>query len=166
MRSDDRQLSHGPGLRPARGEFRCGGPGEATGDAALQIDAARDDAPITDDAPIIDSSTVDAPMIDAPMIDAPIDAPPVMHIEYVAVVADCVNPLNPNPTTCTNVNGPSQLAVAGRTVTSLKLRTVATSDAKANANNTGQVWRVDPFARADLFNLLGPNPPRLVLDLQ
>jgi len=213
------------------GEFRCGGPGDATSDAPFGGDAASDAA--------LDAVT------DSPIVDAPPDTPPLpTHVEYVAVVADCVDPVDPDPDTCKTVNGSAQIAIdsndsttgnpwvgyirfdldgviAGRTVTSLKLRLVATSDAKAGASNTGQIWRVGSFTRQSLFstipsrigaapialtqgtvdqlqvihwtlpvsvavanggvflelettssdgtnywNLTGPNPPRLIIDMQ
>lgn len=154
------------------GEFRCGGPGEASSDAAIDsqtaIDAA-DDAPIGDDA---------AMMIDAPMIDAPLP----LSVEYVAVVADCVNPAVPNPDTCKTVNGATYIAIdandsatdnpwigflrfdldnvlAGRIVTSLRLRLVASSNSNASAPNSGRIWQVGPFARTDLF--VAPVPARI-----
>ena len=57
------------GLRA--GEYRCGGPGEADSDAAIEIDASIIDAIDALDGPMIDGSMIDAPMIDAPGIDAP-----------------------------------------------------------------------------------------------
>lgn len=157
------------------GEFRCAGPGQLGADATIEADAAFDAPSI--DAPLLIDAMSDA-STDAAMIDAPL----VTHVEYVAAVADCVNPLNPNPDTCKTVNGTAQIAIdsidsttanpwvgyirfnldgviAGRIVTSVKLRAVATSDSKATSNNTGQVWRVNPFARSDLF--AAPVPARM-----
>jgi hypothetical protein len=105
------------------------------------------------------------------------DAAPV-HVEYVATIAECLDPEIPDPAECRGFNGPAQLvldnsdsttndpwygyvrfdldgAIAGRTVTSVVLRLTATNDPKADGPNTGVVWAVDPF---DLTSLTGTTP--------
>lgn len=99
-----------------------------------------------------------------------IDFGQTQHVEYVATVAECLNPSAPDPAKCRSVNGAKQLvvdlmdtttsnpwygyvrfdpAVPGELV-SATLRMVATSDAKADAPASGEVWEVAPFALADL----------------
>lgn len=149
------------GLRclPAGAEHRCLGDGlDGGADAVGSPSDGGADAPRDGDAPT----------------DAPTDAALVDRVEYVASVADCVDPLAPNPDACGALNGAAQLVVdmrdsmtlhpwegfvrfdldgqlAGRVVTSLKLRMVATDDDKAPGTNTGRIWQVGAFTRAELF---------------
>jgi hypothetical protein len=145
------------------GGFTC----ERTG--GLDPDDAAIDVPITPDP----DAAIDAMTLIDASPDAAIDAPLVMHVEYPSMVADCVNRGNPNPDTCISVNGNGQLAVdlrdsqtnnpwdgfvrfdldnmiAGRVVTSVKLRMTTTSDTKAVADNSGVIWQVLTFTRASL----------------
>lgn len=118
-----------------------------------------------------DDATIDA-MADA-MPDAALDAPGVTHVEYPSVVADCVNPTNPDPDTCILDNGVGQLSVdledttttdpwhgyvrfdldgmiAGRVVTSVRLRMTTTTNSQADSDHSGVVWQVQTFTRASL----------------
>ena len=138
--------------------FTCDVPG-AHPDSVLDPDAAIDAA-------------ADA-AIDARMIDAATDAPTVFHLEYPSIVADCIDPANPDPDFCINKNGHGRLAVdaedtsasvgwegfvrfdldgmiAGRVVTSVKLQMTATNDGAAAANNSGVVYQCAAFTRASL----------------
>jgi hypothetical protein len=100
------------------------------------------------------------------------------HFEYPADVAECVDPAAPDPAVCRTANVGSgndlfQMSVdledagvghpwvayirfavdaefAGKTVTSVKLRVVATDDTLAAAPETGDVFAVAPFVGADL----------------
>lgn len=124
------------------------------------------------DAPAPADAAIDAAP-DAPMIDASPDAPAITHVEYASVVADCVDPADPDPDFCIARNGAGQMAVdaddtasgngwesfvrfdldatiAGRTVTSVKLQLSATSDGSASSGSTGAVWRVATFTRTSL----------------
>lgn len=127
----------------------------------------------TPDAPI--GSDPDAPIAttpDGPTTGSP-DAPAPVHAEYVATVAECVDPLMPSPAFCKAINGADQLvvdhrdtgttdpwnayirfevdaAIAGRTVTSVVLRLTATDDPKAPGANAGDVSLVSPFDAASL----------------
>jgi hypothetical protein len=150
---------------PDTAGFTCQrGPGNHVDDAA--IDSAADAEP---------DAAIDA-MVDA-MADAPIDAPPVMHVEYPSVVADCVDPTSPDPDQCIQVNGTGQLAVdaddsssnnpwigfvrfdldavlAGRVVTSVKLRMSTTSSSSSVSDSSGAVWQVQMFTRTSLATAL------------
>jgi len=136
------------------------------GSFCLAPGSPSDDAGGGDDTMMmLDDAGTDSPMIAMP------DA--LMHIEYMAVVADCINPATPDPDGCIAANGAGQLVVdsndsttmnpwqgyvkfdvdgmiAGRTVMAVHLRMVATSDAKAPSPNSGSVWQVAPFTRTSL----------------
>jgi hypothetical protein len=119
---------------------------------------------------------IDGPqMIDA-AIDAPspYDAPPsAMKLSYPASVAECINPATPNPDTCRSVNGATQMVVdandtatgnpwvgfvrfdiddqvAGKQITSVRLQMMTTSDAKAQASQSGAIYQVQAFTKASL----------------
>jgi len=110
---------------------------------------------------------------DGPKGDAPTDVAQVTHLEYSSTVADCVDRVAPNPDGCITANGAGQLVldaddsvtlnpwdgfarfdldnqIAGRIVTSVKLRMTATSDAKAPSPDSGVVWKVQAFTRTSL----------------
>jgi hypothetical protein len=100
-------------------------------------------------------------------------------VNYVAVVADCIDPMDPNPTECEvdtgfgimsideivsgtgarnevyirfNLDG----ALSGKSVVSVKLRLVVSNKASAGSDQTGEVWEVAPFMKTDLY-LMAPS---------
>lgn len=109
------------------------------------------------------------------------DAPPgTVQKTYTATVAECIAPMFPSPQLCRNVNGNTQLvidlndsmtndawnaylrfdlddALAGKTITKVVLRLVATNDAKAPGPDTGSVFRVSAFSLASLMQA-APTP--------
>ena len=123
----------------------------------------------------------DAPLANA---DAEIDGPPpptAIQKTYAATVAECIAPNFPNPALCRQYNGMNQLvidtrdsttldpwnsyirfetdnAIAGKTVTKVVLRVVATNDAKAPGPDTGSVFVVSPFT---LQSLTGTTPTKV-----
>ena len=140
------------------------GPGSSGDDAMIDVPSVPDPDAAIDAAP--DASP-----------DAPTDAPAVTHLEYPSVVADCVNRNDPDPDQCIQVNGIGQLSVdaedssannpwdgfvrfdldnalAGRVVTSVKLRMSTTSNSQTDSDHSGVVWQVQMFTRASLASSL------------
>ena len=99
--------------------------------------------------------------------------PPPGTVSYVATVAECTNPVQPDPALCEATTGINNLNVdlqdstsglahitylrfdldakiSGKTVTALTLRLVATNEFKADSSNSGEVWQVTPFNLSDL----------------
>ena len=95
-------------------------------------------------------------------------------LEYVASLADCINPAEPNPDTCESFNGglfiavdgdslntgqPSygylrfelDAALTGKSVTAVRLVLRTGPFLNASSDQSGEVWQVAPFERADLF---------------
>lgn len=96
-------------------------------------------------------------------------------VEYTATIADCTNPADPDPDVCEANNGrgvgamqvdgdPAMLdashaylrfetdtTLAGKTIDSVTLRLRVPVIVDSGANQTGDVWLVEPFVRADLF---------------
>lgn len=132
--------------------------------------------PVEDAGDATDGTMGDAPLdaaIDA-AIDAMPDAMPVT-LTYTATVADCLEPDDPDPDECLDVNGDDAMAIdandtstsdpwvayvrfdidnipSGKTVTSVTLRLTATPDPKSATNDSGVVWRVQPFTHQMLFS--------------
>lgn len=146
--------------RAESGGFFCGNP--------IVIDAALGGP---------DASDPDAPHLDAPAPDGAM----VTHVEYPATVAECLDPMAPNPLVCRAINGQQQMvidmkdsatlnpwqgyvrfdldtAIAGKTIVKVQLRVVATNDAKAPGGNTGEVWKVQSFT---LQSLTGTTPAKI-----
>jgi hypothetical protein len=94
--------------------------------------------------------------------------------EYVAVVADCIDLYAPNPDFCEETAGVGEFeidsllsttnsprhgflrfdldpAVLARPITSIQLRLVVSMLPSAESDETGEIWRVVPFVRSDLF---------------
>jgi len=124
------------------------------------------------DAPILTSPDARPGTPDGPVVTDP-DAPPPVHAEYVATVAECIDPLMPSPSFCKSINGADQLvvdhrdtgtadpwnayirfdldaAIAGRTVTQVVLRLTGTDDPKTPGVNAGDVSLVEAFDAASL----------------
>ena len=118
------------------------------------------------------------PMDDAPQLTidaAPPDAPPnTVTKTYMAKIAECIAPSLPSPTFCRMSNGNEQLvidikdtmtndpwhsflafeidsALAGKTITKVTLRLVATNDGKAPGPDSGTVFKVQPFTLSSLM---------------
>jgi hypothetical protein len=108
--------------------------------------------------------------IDPP--DASPDAPPVT-VTYVATVAECIDPTNPNPATCRSIKGNTQLvvdgkdattadpwdafirfdlddALQGRIITRVRLRLTSTNDSLAPGPDTGTPYHVSSFTLQSL----------------
>lgn len=100
---------------------------------------------------------------------------PVLVVEYVAAVADCVDAVLPDPDVCETQAGFGNMDVdllesstghpdyaflrfdldgtlAGRTVVGVTLRLVVTDHVDADSDNSGEIWPVTPFDRSDLFS--------------
>lgn len=129
------------------------------------------DGTIGIDAPMVAAD--DAAIEDAPsLIDAPPGAMP-MRLTYPATVAECINPAAPSTATCRSVNGDTQMVVdqndsgtgnpwlafvrfdiddkvANKTVTSVRFQIRTTSNSKAPAPKSGEVWQVTPFTHDQL----------------
>ena len=113
---------------------------------------------------------------DAFVADAPPDAPPDAQavFAYTATIADCIDPMTPNPDQCTSIKGPEQLvvdmldattmqpwdaflrfdldgALAGKPIAVVRLELTATDDKLASSGNSGVLYQVQSFTRADLF---------------
>ena len=155
----------------AIGATVCSSTGSLT-DAPLlpTADATRIDAAHADALPGSGDAAIDASIA----LDAAADAPLApLHLDYPASVAACIDPLAPDPSHCTQLNGSAQLAVdahdasaneawqgyvrfevdgqlVGRTITAVTLVLVATSDSKSASPNSGEVWSVSPFTTASL----------------
>lgn len=102
------------------------------------------------------------------------DAPPnTVSKTYTATIAECAAPMVPSPMLCRSLNGNTQMAIdlrdtqtndawhaymrfdidtalAGKTITKVILRTVATSAQMASGPDSGSVFRVQPFTMASL----------------
>ncbi len=114
-------------------------------------------------------------IIDALPPDAAIDAPPDAQsaFGYTATVAECIDPMAPNPAMCTSIKGAAQLVVdmldattlqpwdaflrfdldgafAGRSVVMVRLELTATDDTNAPSGNSGELYQVMPFTKLDL----------------
>lgn len=132
------------------------------GDFRCLAEAPGDDATLGDDAAMPDAMTIDG---------TPDAMAMPVTLTYTATVADCVEPGEPNPQECIDVNGAMAIdasdtatqkpwvayvrfdidnQLAGKTVTSVKLRMTTTPEAKSAADNSGVVWRVQPFTHAML----------------
>jgi hypothetical protein len=123
---------------------------------------------------------------DAAMPDAPPDVQADAQTRYVylATVAECVDPKQPNPDKCRAIKGNDQLAVdfsdsvtthpwdgfvrfdldgafAGGPVTNVTLQLTVTNASGAEGH-TGVVWQVAPFTKPDLYTAepakIGANP--------
>lgn len=94
---------------------------------------------------------------------------------YQAAVADCIEIPNPDPDACASRFGAGNMGistseyslhtphhaflrfdldpdVAQSALASVELRVTVDSSTYANSNDSGDVWRVDPFVRSDLFS--------------
>lgn len=141
--------------------FTC----ELPGGADAELGSGPDAPPGTPDARAV--VTPDGPVVTSP------DGPPALHVEYVATVAECVDPLDPSPSVCKAINGDDQLvvdhrdtgtadpwnayvrfnldaAIAGHTVTQVVLRLTATDDPKAPGSTAGTVYVVEAFTALSL----------------
>ncbi len=130
----------------------CGAPGSAEVDASTEPDSDAAGGPV----------------------DGSIDAA-IMHLEYTATIAECLDPTLPDPDQCKAVNGAAQLvidtsdsqtlnpwqaylrfelddAIAGKRVVAVTLVAVATDNVKAPGPDTGSIWRVEQFTASSLFN--------------
>jgi hypothetical protein len=93
---------------------------------------------------------------------------------YVASIADCINASDPNPDTCESTTGPNLMSVdsldaqtgaanhsyvrfdvddalAGVQVTAIRLLLRTGPNINASSDQSGEVWQVGTFERADLF---------------
>jgi hypothetical protein len=119
--------------------------------------------------------------LDAPVLaDAPVDAAGSERFEYVASIAECLNPAAPDPAECKAKNGAAELVIdlrdsttqepwqayvrfdlddafAGKTIANVTLRLVATNDDKAPGADSGEVWQVGAFTAASL-GIIAPPP--------
>jgi len=115
-------------------------------------------------------------------------------LNVVASVADCIDTVTPDPDACEAVDGMGHLSVdglvtatgnpsygflrfdiddtiAGRTVTSVLLQLTVSDHVDAPAPQSGDIWQVETFTRADLFNAVpaqlgaAPLAPSLITDL-
>jgi hypothetical protein len=109
------------------------------------------------------------------------------HFEYVASVADCIDPLAPDLTACQARKGPSQLVsdrndtatltpwyayvrfdfdsqLAGAKLASVVLRAAATDSADAPSNMSGEIWQVSEFTETDLATTVPTKLARLAPD--
>jgi len=104
---------------------------------------------------------------------------------YTATVAECVDPIMPNPDLCKMIKGQDQLVVDMLDATThdpwdvfirfdldaafgmapiqkLTLELTVTSDSLASSGDSGVVWQVAPFTKMDLYMLepanIGMNP--------
>jgi hypothetical protein len=117
--------------------------------------------------------------LDAPLgADAPVDGAGTERFEYVATIAECLNPAIPDPAECKARNGAAELVIdlrdsttnepwqayvrfdldnafAGKTITNVTLRLVATDANNAPGPESGEVWEVTPFT-ADSLDILVP----------
>jgi hypothetical protein len=88
-------------------------------------------------------------------------------VVYVATVADCIDTASPDPDQCASpaealwIDLPETEAylrfepdgaIAGATIVSATLRLTVGTYAQAQGEESGELWEVAPFARADLFN--------------
>lgn len=98
------------------------------------------------------------------------------QVTYTAVVADCIKPSAPDPDVCETEAGSGVMtvdtqfnpmldptprnayirfdldgALAGKTVDAATLTLRVTSISGGESNQTGELWEVEPFVRADLF---------------
>jgi hypothetical protein len=117
---------------------------------------------------------------DASLADAPVDVPNPNAITktYDAVIAECLDPMFPSAMACRSVNGNTQMVIdtkdtmtvgawnayirfdldntlAGKTITNVTLRVMATTDGKAPGPDTGSVFRTGSFTQ---FSLEGMAP--------
>jgi hypothetical protein len=115
-------------------------------------------------------------IVDAVPIDIAPDTPPDARLRfaYTATVAECIDPMLPNPDTCKSIKGPDQLVVdmldattnqpwdafvrfdldsafGTGAITKLELVLTATSDSLASSGNSGLVYQVMPFTKMDLY---------------
>ena len=134
-----------------------------------------------DDVAIEEDAAIDA-MPDA-LIDAMPDAAVPITLMYTAAVADCIEPGDPDPDECLDVNGAMAIDAndtatqepwvayvrfdvdggpLNKTVLSVRLRMTTTNEAKSVASNSGVVWHVQPFTHLGLFTaepaVIGANP--------
>lgn len=145
----DPDIGNCPGDQVCRGEngvFTCGSP--------LAVDAAATDT-VADTPPIVDGPNG------------------TTRFTYAATVAECASPNIVDPMYCRSINGNTQLvvdekdsttnlpwyafvrfdldgAIAGKIVSSVTLRVVATTNGKADGPNSGDVWRVSAFSLQSL----------------
>jgi hypothetical protein len=117
---------------------------------------------------------------DAPPADATVDVPNPNAITktYDAVIAECLDPMFPSAMACRSVNGNTQLVIdtkdtmtvgawnayirfdlddtlAGKAITKVTLRVMATTDSRAPGPSTGSVFRTGSFTQ---FSLEGTAP--------
>ena len=145
----DPETPNCPGEQVCRAEggvYTCGAP--------LAVDGA------------IETDAVDAP----PLADGPNGT---TRFTYAATIAECASPNIADPDYCRSINGNSELVIdqkdsmtnqpwyafvrfdldseiAGKTISQVTLRVVATTNGKADGPNTGDVWRVSAFSLASL----------------
>jgi hypothetical protein len=97
---------------------------------------------------------------------------PIQRV-FTATVAECIDPSTPNPAACRTANGNAQLVIdlqdsgtgqpwysfmrfepdttlAGKTITKVTLRLVATTASNAPGPDSGSVFRVSAFTLASL----------------
>jgi hypothetical protein len=118
------------------------------------------DAGVFDTAQVPDDARDPDPILDAP--------PNTVSKTYTASIAECVAPMIPSPALCRSLNGNTQLvidirdaqtndpwhaylrfdidnALAGKTITKVILRAVATAASNAPGPDSGSVFAVQPF---------------------
>jgi len=126
---------------------------------------------------IIDALPPDA------LIDAPIDAfvPDAQTVfTYTATVAECIDPVMPNPATCRSIKGNDQLvadgsdattthpwnayvrfdldqAFAGHTLETVHFQLTVTSDNLAPSGTSGSIWQVAMFDKPSLSTTVPAN---------
>ena len=108
-----------------------------------------------------------------------LQGPGVKRFEYRAAIATCINPTQPDLTSCESLNGAGQLVVdgndgttndpwqayvrfdlddafAGKPIAKVTLRLKTTDDGKAQGPDSGAVWRVMPFTLQSLATQAPP----------